>query len=98
MRSPVTTCGALRSPPSRSRAPSRSRRARPDGPSCRSSLPGQLRTRTGHGEQLHRFSMGRASKTPKEVLGGTTGALVVDAYTGYNAVTVPQGRVRVGCW
>ncbi|WP_374265040.1 IS66 family transposase [Corallococcus sp. RDP092CA] len=46
----------------------------------------------------YRFSMGRASKTPREVLGGTTGALVVDAYTGYNAVTLPTGRVRVGCW
>ncbi|MFP2962247.1 IS66 family transposase [Myxococcus sp. 1LA] len=46
----------------------------------------------------YRFSMGRASKTPKEVLGGTSGALVVDAYTGYNAVTLPKGRVRVGCW
>ena len=46
----------------------------------------------------YRFSMGRASRTPKQVLGGTVGALVVDAYTGYNAVTVPQGRVRVGCW
>nr|WP_253817360.1 IS66 family transposase [Myxococcus xanthus] len=46
----------------------------------------------------YRFSMGRASKTPKEVLGGTTGALVVDAYTGYNAVTLPKGQVRVGCW
>ena len=32
------------------------------------------------------------------MLGGTSGALVVDAYTGYNAVTVPKGRVRVGCW
>lgn len=46
----------------------------------------------------YRFSMGRAGKTPKEVLGGTTGRLVVDAYTGYNPVTVPKGRVRVGCW
>ncbi|WP_434346504.1 IS66 family transposase [Myxococcus virescens] len=46
----------------------------------------------------YRFSMGRASKTPKEVLGGTAGALVVDAYTGYNAVPLPKGRVRVGCW
>ncbi|NRD62946.1 IS66 family transposase [Corallococcus exiguus] len=46
----------------------------------------------------YRFSMGRASKTPKEVLGGTRGALVVDAYTGYNAVTLPEGRIRVGCW
>nr|WP_216619775.1 IS66 family transposase [Myxococcus xanthus] len=57
-------------------------------------------TQNEAGEWLigYRFSMGRASKTPKEVLGGTSGALVVDAYTGYNAVTLPQGRVRVGCW
>jgi transposase len=57
-------------------------------------------TQDEKGEWLigYRFSMGRASKTPKEVLGGTTGALVVDAYTGYNAVTLPTGRVRVGCW
>jgi transposase len=46
----------------------------------------------------YRFSMSRAGKTPKDVLGGTTGRLVVDAYTGYNTVTVPNGRVRVGCW
>lgn len=46
----------------------------------------------------YRFSMGRAGKTPKDVLGGTTGRLVVDAYTGYNTVTLPKGRVRVGCW
>ncbi len=57
-------------------------------------------TQNEKGEWLigYRFSMGRAGTTPKEVLGGTTGALVVDAYTGYNAVTVPTGRVRVGCW
>ena len=30
------------------------------------------------------------------MLGGTKGALVVDAYTGYNQVTTPQGRTRVG--
>ncbi|ABF88198.1 transposase orf3, IS66 family [Myxococcus xanthus DK 1622] len=46
----------------------------------------------------YRFSMGRGGKTPREVLGGTAGALVVDGYTGYNAVTLPKGRVRVGCW
>jgi transposase len=57
-------------------------------------------TQNERGEWLigYRFSMGRASLTPKQVLGGTTGALVVDAYTGYNAVTMPKGRVRVGCW
>ncbi|WP_223642240.1 IS66 family transposase [Corallococcus sp. EGB] len=57
-------------------------------------------TQTPTGEWLigYRFSLGRASTTPKDVLGGTRGALVVDAYTGYNAVTPPEGRVRVGCW
>nr|WP_233601973.1 IS66 family transposase [Corallococcus sp. CA047B] len=57
-------------------------------------------TQTPKGEWLvgYRFSLGRASTTPKHVLGGTRGALVVDAYTGYNAVTLPEGRVRVGCW
>lgn len=57
-------------------------------------------TQNARGEWLigYRFSMGRASRTPKEVLGGTRGALVVDAYTGYNAVTLPEGRTRVGCW
>jgi transposase len=44
------------------------------------------------------FSLSRSGKTPVQVLGGTQGALVVDAYTGYNPVTLPQGRVRVGCW
>jgi len=46
----------------------------------------------------YRFSMSRSGKTPQQVLEGTQGALVVDAYTGYNPVTVPGGRVRVGCW
>ncbi|MCY1030681.1 IS66 family transposase [Corallococcus sp. BB11-1] len=57
-------------------------------------------TQTQQGEWLigYRFSLGRASTTPKDVLGGTRGALVVDAYTGYNAVTLPEGRVRIGCW
>ncbi|MBU8901061.1 IS66 family transposase [Corallococcus sp. M34] len=44
------------------------------------------------------FSPTRAGTTPMEVLGSTRGALVVDAYTGYNRVTTPEGRTRVGCW
>jgi len=43
-------------------------------------------------------SHGRSGDIPVEVLGGTTGYLQVDAYSGYNAVTLPHGRVRVGCW
>ena len=46
----------------------------------------------------YRFSASRSGKTPCEVLGTSTGHLVVDAYTGYNAVTCAAGRTRVGCW
>jgi transposase len=45
----------------------------------------------------YRFSVDRSGETPKEVLGGTQGTLVVDAYTGYNRVTKPDGRRRAGC-
>jgi transposase len=31
------------------------------------------------------------------VLGGTTGALVIDGYTGYNTVISVDGRMRIGC-
>jgi transposase len=57
-------------------------------------------TQNQKGEWLigYRLSMGRGGKTPLGVLGGTTGALVVDGYTGYNPVTLPDGRTRVGCW
>src|SRR5262249_5239284 len=45
----------------------------------------------------YRFAPSRSGETPKEILGGTRGALVVDGYTGYNVVTQVDGRVRVGC-
>ena len=41
---------------------------------------------------------GRSGETAVAVLGGTKGYLQVDGYTGYNAVTLPEGRIRVGCW
>ncbi|HWV38440.1 MAG TPA: IS66 family transposase [Vulgatibacter sp.] len=44
------------------------------------------------------FSPSRSGSTPKQILGGTKGALIVDAYTGYHVVTTPEGRDRVGCW
>jgi transposase len=44
------------------------------------------------------FSGDRSGLTPSLVLGGTTGSLVVDAYTGYNDVTDVDGRTRAGCW
>lgn len=43
------------------------------------------------------YSPSRSGESPKAILGGTTGTLVVDAYTGYNAVSQPGGRTRAGC-
>ena len=45
----------------------------------------------------YRFSPSRSGRTPREVLGGTTGTLVVDAYSGYNPVVAVDGRERAGC-
>jgi transposase len=45
-----------------------------------------------------KFSPSRSGETPKTILGGTQGTLVVDGYSGYNPVTLPEGRVRSGCW
>jgi transposase len=44
------------------------------------------------------FSGDRSGQTPAHVLGGTSGTLVVDGYTGYNNVTDVDGRTRCGCW
>src|SRR5262249_37299481 len=44
-----------------------------------------------------RFAADRSGQTPRQILGGTQGALVVDAYTGYNRVTDVGGRERAGC-
>ena len=43
------------------------------------------------------FSPSRSGSTPERVLGASTGVLVVDGYTGYNSVTVPEKRTRAGC-
>jgi transposase len=45
----------------------------------------------------YRFSASRSGKTPSEILGGTTGTLVVDMFTGYNHVTTVGGRDRAAC-
>ena len=45
----------------------------------------------------YRYSPSRSGETAQKLLGGSKGALVVDAYTGYNSVVTPDGRVRVGC-
>ena len=44
------------------------------------------------------FSESRSGDTAKNVLGGTTGWLTIDGYTGYNIVTDVEGRARTGCW
>lgn len=44
------------------------------------------------------FSASRSGETPVRILGGTEGSLQADAYSGYNAVTTPDGRLRAGCW
>jgi transposase len=46
----------------------------------------------------YKFSPSRSGQTPLEILGGTQGTLVVDGYSGYNRVTLPDGRDRSGCW
>lgn len=43
------------------------------------------------------FSKTRSGDVPKVLLSGTPGNLVVDGYTGYNAVSTPESRTRVGC-
>jgi len=43
------------------------------------------------------FSNTRSGRTAEQVLGDSRGTLQVDAYTGYNPVTTPKTRTRVGC-
>ena len=45
----------------------------------------------------YKFSAGRSGVTPRAVLGGTKGTLLVDAYTGYNPVLDVDGRKRAAC-
>lgn len=47
---------------------------------------------------LYVFTVDRSSKTPIDILGGSAGTLLVDGYTGYNAVEDPSARARAGCW
>jgi transposase len=44
------------------------------------------------------FAPSRSSETPKRILGGSTGELMADGYTGYNIVTDVDGRRRSACW
>lgn len=46
---------------------------------------------------VYRYAPSRSGEVPSKVLGDSTGRLVVDQYTGYNAVTKPGKRTRAGC-
>ncbi|MFC1482486.1 IS66 family transposase [Myxococcota bacterium] len=59
---------------------------------------GYLWVFVGGGLMAYVFSPTRSGRTPQLVLGESQGILQVDGYTGYNTVTTPSGRVRVGCW
>jgi len=43
------------------------------------------------------FSDTRSGETPRQILGDSDGFLHVDQYSGYNSVTTPSKRTRVGC-
>ena len=47
---------------------------------------------------VYRYATTRSGSVPAEVLGDSKGRLLVDAYTGYNAVTSTGRRTRAGCW
>jgi transposase len=64
---------------------------------CRNGFVWTFRTTQPQPLIAYRFSPSRSGETPHQLLGGTSGALVVDGYTGYNSVTAVNGRTRVGC-
>jgi transposase len=43
------------------------------------------------------FAPDRSGETPRQVLGGTEGTLLVDAYSGYNSVAEVSSRDRAAC-
>lgn len=64
---------------------------------CHTGFIWTFRTRLPKPLIVYRFAASRSGETPREVLGGTKGYLVVDAYSGYNDVVGVDGRTRVGC-
>jgi transposase len=61
------------------------------------SKKGYVWTFLADGIIVYRFSASRSGETPSAVLGDSTGALVVDMYTGYNQVTSTGKRTRSAC-
>ncbi len=64
---------------------------------CHTGFIWTFRTRLPKPLIVYRFAASRSGETPRNVLGGTKGYLVVDAYSGYNDVVGVDGRTRVGC-
>jgi transposase len=68
-----------------------------DEGACRNGFVWNFRTTLPAPLIAYRFAPSRSGETPRAILGGTTGALMVDGYTGYNAVTDVDGRARAAC-
>lgn len=64
---------------------------------CHTGFIWTFRARVPQPLITYRFAMTRSGETPRELLTGTRGHLVVDGYSGYNDVTDVDGRKRVGC-
>ena len=52
---------------------------------------------TGGFDVAYVFAADRAGETPKQILAGTQGVLLVDSYSGYNVVETVSGRRRAAC-
>lgn len=47
---------------------------------------------------LYRYSRTRSGLTPSQVLKDSKGTLLADAFSGYNSICTPDGRIRAGCF
>lgn len=52
----------------------------------------------GRSTVLFHYTPGRTQATPKHLLEGYRGALMVDGYESYDAVCRQEGLIRLGCW
>lgn len=46
---------------------------------------------------IYRYAATRSGQVPVDVLGDTSGLIVVDGYSGYNHICTPERRTRAGC-
>jgi transposase len=64
---------------------------------CRTGFIWTFRARVPEPLIAYVFAPNRSGETPRRILGGSHGTLVVDGYTGYNTVIDVDGRERAGC-